>query len=384
MLASHSWWNRRTVAAVLAMGALAGIPAASLAGSEPERTNKTTSVTINNGNTIRAESENGKLTLLTVNGKPVPEDRITREGNLLIIKDESGNEIGRLDADGSASGSSQREAERARRDAERARRDAERIRVESSEIRARAQAAAAAARERARELNRTAQVESQPRLMIGVTPETPDESLADQLNLDADKVTLISSVTDGMPAAKAGLRRSDIIVEINGKTPAGPDELRKAIRDGKDGDELKLTVLRAGSRREVTVKLDGAFTTGDTDEDWNFRELEGLGNLDETLRDLPNQIEEGLKQGQMRGTFRLNRDGHGGMMVVPVPPVPGVPPTPGARNFSGGPLILMDGKGEELSDRLEALDDRLDALDERLDQIIEMLEKLAESKGRNP
>ncbi|MEK7865802.1 MAG: PDZ domain-containing protein [Planctomycetota bacterium] len=56
-------------------------------------------------------------------------------------------------------------------------------------------------------------------------------------------------------AAAAGLRRGDILVEAMGKPILGFYDMVLLVRGQKIGDEVKMTVLRAGERKELTVTL---------------------------------------------------------------------------------------------------------------------------------
>lgn len=95
----------------------------------------------------------------------------------------------------------------------------------------------------------------EPRPMIGVTLSEVDEAVADQLGLDAEEVVLISGVTEGLPADKAGIKRSDIVVKIDGGTPATEERLRELIASKKQGEKIRLEVIRKGKPQEVTIEI---------------------------------------------------------------------------------------------------------------------------------
>jgi S1-C subfamily serine protease len=66
---------------------------------------------------------------------------------------------------------------------------------------------------------------------------------------------LVRSAELGSPAAKAGLRRGDVIVSLAGKRIAGPDALVGAIGAREPGQTVSLVYLRDGARRTAQVEL---------------------------------------------------------------------------------------------------------------------------------
>ncbi len=57
------------------------------------------------------------------------------------------------------------------------------------------------------------------------------------------------------PAAKAGLRRDDIVIEIDGRTVQNSDHLVRLIQYSPVGTEVEITYLRRGVKRKTTVTL---------------------------------------------------------------------------------------------------------------------------------
>jgi len=66
---------------------------------------------------------------------------------------------------------------------------------------------------------------------------------------------LVKSVGAGTPAAKAGLRADDAVIAIDGKPIEGSLSLVASVRERNVGDTVTLTVLRSGSRQDITVTL---------------------------------------------------------------------------------------------------------------------------------
>jgi S1-C subfamily serine protease len=64
-----------------------------------------------------------------------------------------------------------------------------------------------------------------------------------------------SDVREGSPAAKAGLKTGDILVEFAGKPIGNLYDLTYALRASKPGDSVKVTVLRHGSAMTTDVEL---------------------------------------------------------------------------------------------------------------------------------
>jgi S1-C subfamily serine protease len=92
---------------------------------------------------------------------------------------------------------------------------------------------------------------------IGVVLGSVNSALASQLGVDDEQTTLILSVMDGLPADRAGVKKHDVIIQIDGSDDASPQELRRAIRSARPGAELKLRAIRAGQPVELTVVMDG-------------------------------------------------------------------------------------------------------------------------------
>jgi S1-C subfamily serine protease len=93
-----------------------------------------------------------------------------------------------------------------------------------------------------------------PRLGIGIAPAHVARRLRRAVGLPEADGLLIREVEDDSPAAKAGLERGDLILEVAGKTVEGVDDLFEAMEAaGKDSVEMKL--LRGVDERTVTVTL---------------------------------------------------------------------------------------------------------------------------------
>lgn len=90
-------------------------------------------------------------------------------------------------------------------------------------------------------------------LGVGIQPVTP--KLAESFGLDKATGVLVNRVMEDTPAAKAGLRRGDIILGFNGRPVKGVGELQLLVASARAGSEVELEVLRADQRKALTVTL---------------------------------------------------------------------------------------------------------------------------------
>ncbi|EWT00707.1 hypothetical protein N865_21410 [Intrasporangium oryzae NRRL B-24470] len=65
----------------------------------------------------------------------------------------------------------------------------------------------------------------------------------------------VASVTDGTPAAKAGIKQGDVIIAVNGQPVDSATALVAQIREMTAGDKTTLTIIRSGARQNVDVTL---------------------------------------------------------------------------------------------------------------------------------
>jgi beta-lactamase regulating signal transducer with metallopeptidase domain len=87
---------------------------------------------------------------------------------------------------------------------------------------------------------------------LGVTVERPTDALVDQLELPKDQGLVIRDVTADSPAAKAGIKANDILLELNGKpVTSDPDELRKMVEDVKADKPVDAVVMRKGKKETI-------------------------------------------------------------------------------------------------------------------------------------
>lgn len=90
---------------------------------------------------------------------------------------------------------------------------------------------------------------------IGVYVQQISPEIAQSLNLKDDNGALVADITSGGPAEKAGLKRGDIIIELNGNKINEMPELPKLVASYAPGTKTKLKVLRGGKEKVLNIKL---------------------------------------------------------------------------------------------------------------------------------
>ena len=88
---------------------------------------------------------------------------------------------------------------------------------------------------------------------IGTEPINQDFQKA--LNLKSRKGALINSVEPGSPAEKAGIKRYDVVTEVNGQAVESPTDLRMKIADIQPGTKVEIKLIRDGQEKTVTAAI---------------------------------------------------------------------------------------------------------------------------------
>jgi beta-lactamase regulating signal transducer with metallopeptidase domain len=87
---------------------------------------------------------------------------------------------------------------------------------------------------------------------LGVVIEPPSPALAEQLDLASDQGMVIVNVRPDSAAAKAGIRKNDILLELDGKTvPRDTARLHNMVGEIKAHQEFAAVILRKGHKETI-------------------------------------------------------------------------------------------------------------------------------------
>jgi len=114
---------------------------------------------------------------------------------------------------------------------------------------------------------------------LGIGVQDVDSERAKALKLKDVRGAEITRIVDESPAAKAGLKDGDVILEYNGQQVEGKEQLARLISETPVGRQVKIGLWRAGAPLTITATVEeqkgGAFAYfGDGGD--AFRKIEPL------------------------------------------------------------------------------------------------------------
>ncbi len=86
---------------------------------------------------------------------------------------------------------------------------------------------------------------------LGISMQDLTPELQEQFGVD--KGVLINEVMEGDPAEEAGLQAGDVVVRVGDEEVESPRDLQFAVLDYSPGDEIKLTIVRNGEEKTISV-----------------------------------------------------------------------------------------------------------------------------------
>jgi serine protease Do len=90
-------------------------------------------------------------------------------------------------------------------------------------------------------------------LGIGVLELTPER--AKTLNLKDERGAEVAHVDEDGPAAKAGIKEGDVVLQYNGQPVEGTEQFVRMVHETPVGRQVTLTVWRGGATQTLTVTV---------------------------------------------------------------------------------------------------------------------------------
>src|SRR5882724_635265 len=102
---------------------------------------------------------------------------------------------------------------------------------------------------------------------LGISTDETCDVIASQLGLKSGEGLVVIYVEPNSPAAKAGLQKYDVLVEMGDQLLVHPGQLRKLVRRQNIGDTVKLNFYRGGKKQSATATLSKIMDRTDASEE---------------------------------------------------------------------------------------------------------------------
>jgi serine protease Do len=90
---------------------------------------------------------------------------------------------------------------------------------------------------------------------LGVLVEDVDSDAANKLKLKEMRGAVVSLIDHDAPAAQAGLRVNDVLLELNGQTVESAEAFGRMMREIPPGRKVTMMISRDGATQTLTVQL---------------------------------------------------------------------------------------------------------------------------------
>ena len=175
--------------------------------------------------------------------------------------------------------------------------------------------------------------------LLGVMIQEVKPELAEAFGLDDPTGALVSNVMPEGPAFEAGVKQGDVIVEFDGKSVAGFDDLPRIVAETPVNKKVEIVVMRDGKRKSLHPVIAALDEPDITPAAARSNEPASASEFGLRVQDLTPDIAE-----------QLGVENADGVLVVGVDPVG---PANDARIKNGDVIIEVDRKRVNNTDALE-------------------------------
>jgi serine protease Do len=130
---------------------------------------------------------------------------------------------------------------------------------------------------------------------LGVSIQRVTPEIAQSLRLEKSRGALVASVSEGSPAAQAGIKVGDVIVEYNGKPVQESSELPILVARTQVGTKVPLTVVRDNKRVPLSVEI------AELKEQEVVASAPQAGKLGITVQNVTPEVAESLRLNRATG-----------------------------------------------------------------------------------
>lgn len=229
-----------------------------------------------NGSTYALTIENG-VKSATINGQPVPKERIRDRGENVDLLDPAGNVITTFKLPD--------------------------VNLEPNLFNNRQNRQQQANRPDAWEMHRFGLAplpgidQPAPPVMLGITMSAQDGGV------------VVDRVVPGLPAERAGLKEGDIILRLDDQPVTTPEGLRAALREKKAGDHATIRVKRDGKELDLKAQLD-AFNAAElgVNDQAAMVVRPFMDQAERSMEDAKRAVEEALEKVKAIDTAQIRED----------------------------------------------------------------------------
>jgi serine protease Do len=124
---------------------------------------------------------------------------------------------------------------------------------------------------------------------LGVQVQALDPEIAAKLGLKDKSGVVIAKVSQGAPAAKAGLQDGDVLTEVAGQPVSNPKALQRIVAGLPTGKEVELAVFRDGARKVLKLTVEEQPESFGTQADGSDSGLTSLGKIGAKVTDMTGE-----------------------------------------------------------------------------------------------
>ncbi|MCS6851524.1 MAG: PDZ domain-containing protein [Gemmataceae bacterium] len=130
---------------------------------------------------------------------------------------------------------------------------------------------------------------------LGVQTQPLTAELKERLKVAVDAGAVVTEVVPNSPAARADLKRDDVITAVDGQPVKSPEDLRELVQKAGAGKEVTLQVVRGSEKLAVKARLRpgsfGFFLTPGEDR-FPSVDVESVFDPWRRIRELERRVEE--------------------------------------------------------------------------------------------